>query len=103
MDRQGAINFYTSQKLQAVSFSADYIDWIDLTKKYENLIRVKEVQEVNAEFQETSPFFINSTLADSITNQNAREFGTGIFVFTGAKIDIRERIKDEIDEKKNYR
>ena len=99
----GAINFYTSQKLQAVSFSADYIDWIDLTKKYENLIRVKEVQEVNAEFQETSPFFINSTLADSITNQNAREFGTGIFVFTGAKIDIRERIKDEIDEKKNYR
>lgn len=99
----GAINFYTKQKLRAVSFNADYIDWFDLTKNYENLIRVKEAEEVNVELQETSQFFQSSTLADSITNQYAREFGTGIFIFTGAKIDIRQRIKDEIDEKKNYR
>lgn len=99
----GAINYYTSQKIQAVSFNADYIDWFDLNKKYENLIRVKEAEEINVELQETSPFFQNSTLADSITNQYAREFGTGIFLFTGAKIDIRQRIKDEIAEEKNYR
>jgi hypothetical protein len=99
----GAINFYTSQKLRAVSFNADYIDWFDLTKKYENLIRVKQAEEVIVELHETSPFFQNSTLADSIKNRYAREFGTGIFVFTGAKIDIRQRIKNEIDEKKNYR
>ena len=99
----GAINFYTRQKLRAVSFNADYIDWFNLTKKYENLIRVKEAGEVNVELQETSQFFQNSTLSGSITNQYAREFGTGIFIFTGAKIDIRQRIKDEIDEKKNYR
>ena len=99
----GAINFYTRQKLRAVSFNADYIDWFNLTKKYENLIRVKEAGEVNVELQETSQFFQNSTLSGSITNQYAREFGTGIFIFTGAKIDIRKRIKDEIDEKKNYR
>ena len=74
-----------------------------MTKKYENLIRVKEAEEVNVELHETSPFFQNSFLADSITNQYAREYGTRIFAFTGAKIDIRERIKDEIDEKKNYR
>ncbi|MBS1754404.1 MAG: glycosyltransferase family 39 protein [Ferruginibacter sp.] len=98
----GAINFYTRQNLKAVSFNADYIDWFDLTKKYENIIRVKEAKEVNAALQETSPFFQNSTLADSVTNRYAREFGTGIIVFTGAKIDIRQRIKDEIDEKKNY-
>jgi len=99
----GAINFYTNQKIRAVSFNADYIDWFDLNKKYENLIRVKGAEEVNVELQETSPFFQNSTLADSITNQYAREFGTGLFLFTGAKIDIRQRIKDEIAEKKNYR
>ena len=98
----GAINFYTRQNLKAVSFNADYIDWFDLTKKYENIIRVKEAKEVNAALQETSPFFQNSTLADSVTNRYAREFGTGIIVFTDAKIDIRQRIKDEIDEKKNY-
>ena len=98
----GAINFYTSQKIRAVSFNADYIDWFDLTKKYENLIRVKEAEEVNLELQETSSFFQNSTLADSISNQYAREYGTGIFLFTGAKIDIRQRIINEIEEK-NYR
>jgi len=99
----GAINYYTKQNLKAVTFSADYINWFDLSIKYENVIRVKEVENCNTELQETSPFFQNSTLADSITNQYAREFGTGIFVFTGAKIDIGQRIKDEIDEKKNYR
>jgi len=53
--------------------------------------------------QETSPFFQNSILADSITNRYAREYGSTIFAFTGAKIDIRERIRDEIEQKKNYR
>jgi hypothetical protein len=99
----GAINYFAKQKLKAVSFNADYINWFDLSKRYENLIRVKEAEEVNVELQETSQFFQNSTLAGSITNQYAREYGTAIFAFTGAKIDIRERIKDEIDEKKNYR
>jgi len=42
-------------------------------------------------------------IAGSITNKYAREFGTSIFAFTGAKIDINKRIKDEIDEIKNYR
>lgn len=100
----GAINYYTKQKLKAVSLSADYIDWFDLTKKYENLIRIKELgDDVNTELQETSPFFQNSILASSIVNKHAREFGTTIFVFTGAKIDIKERLENEILEKKNYR
>jgi len=99
----GAINYYTAQKIRAVSFHADYINWFDLTKNYENLIRVKGQADANTELQETSAFFQNSTIAGSITNPYAREFGTTIFSFTGAKIDIRQRIKNEIDEKKNYR
>lgn len=99
----GAINYYTRQNIRAVTFNADYIDWFDLKNKYENLIRVKEAEDVNEELQETSPFFENSTVAGSVTNKFAREFGTGIFVFTGAKIDIRKRIKEEIAEKKSYR
>jgi hypothetical protein len=98
----GAINFYTTQKLRAVSFNADYINWFDLSKRYVNLIRVIDAGVKNEELQETSPFFQKSILADSITNQYAREYGTGIFVFTDAKIDINERIKAEIDEEKNY-
>ncbi len=99
----GAINYYTKQKIRAVSFSADYINWFDLSKKYDNLIRVKNRGNANGELQETSPFFQNSTIADSITNGFAREFGTTIFSFSGAKIDIRGRIKSEIDKNKNYR
>ena len=98
----GAINYYTNQKLQAVSFNADYINWFDLSKRYENLIRVKDKSETKTELEQTSPFFRNSALADSIKNEYARESGTSIFVFTGAKVDIRHRIKDEIDKKKNY-
>lgn len=99
----GAINYYTKQKLNAVSFNADYINWFDLSREFVNLIRVKEAEEENVELQETSPFFQNSMIADSITNQYAREYGTRIFAFIGAKIDIRERIRDKIIEKKNYR
>ena len=94
----GAINYYSNQKLRAVSFSADYINWFDLSVKYENLIRVKEKSETNNELAETATFFQTAILADSLTNKYAREFGTMLFAFTGAKIDIRQRIKDEINE-----
>ncbi|MBP4139926.1 glycosyltransferase family 39 protein [Flavobacterium geliluteum] len=99
----GAINYYTKQNIKAVSFNADYIDWFDLTKNYENLIRIKEANETDAELKETSPFFETSLISGSIANKYSREFGTTIFAFTGAKIDIKKRIKDEIDKKKNYR
>jgi Dolichyl-phosphate-mannose-protein mannosyltransferase len=97
----GAINYYTQQKIKAVSYNADYIDWFDLTKNYENLIRIKESNESDAELKETSPFFKTSSIAGSITNKYSREFGTTIFVFIDSKIDINKRIKDEINEKKN--
>jgi hypothetical protein len=99
----GAINYYTKQNLKAVSFNADYIDWFDLTIKYKNLIRIKEANETDAELKETSPFFENSLIAGSVENKYSREFGTTIFTFIGSKIDIRKRIKDDIDKKKNYR
>jgi hypothetical protein len=98
----GAINFYSKLGLRAVSFNADYVNWFDLSQQYENLIRVKEHHEIDDELTTTSPFFEKSILADSITNKYAREFGTAIFAFTGAKIDIRQRLQDEIDEKKKH-
>ncbi|HLN94973.1 MAG TPA: glycosyltransferase family 39 protein [Flavobacterium sp.] len=94
----GAINYYTQQQAQAVSFNADYINWFDLSKRYDNVIRVKEAGNTATELQETGPFFEQAVLADSITNSYAREFGTSVFVFTGARIDVRKRIKEEIEE-----
>lgn len=90
----GAINYYTKKGIVANSFNADYINWFNLDKRYSNLIRVKD--EKDNELNKTAPYFHTSLEADSITNPYAREYGTTIFVFTGAKIDIRERITHEI-------
>lgn len=99
----GAINYYTKQNIKAVSFNADYIDWFDLTKKYETLIRIKQSGETENELKETSPLFETSLIAGSVTNKYSREWGTTIFVFSGTKTDINKRIKDEIDGLKNNR
>ena len=100
----GAINYYTNQKIRAVSFNADYINWFDLTKKYKNLIRVRtRVMTRIQNFRKRHHFFKIQYLRTPIENKYAREYGTTIFAFTGAKIDIRDRIKHEIEEKKNYR
>lgn len=96
----GAINYYSKKGVQAVSFNADYINWFDLNKKYDHLIRVKEFSKEEDELKETGPYFENSKAADSIVNRFAREKGTTIFSFEGAKIDIKKRIQNEIDEKK---
>jgi hypothetical protein len=100
----GAINYYKKNKnVTALSFNADYINWFQLDKKYVNLIRVKTFENEGDELNETSPYFDTSYDAGSVTNQFAREFGTTIFVFEGAKIDISQRLKKEIDDEKNYR
>jgi hypothetical protein len=96
----GAINYYAKNIMHtAVSFNADYINWIDLSKRYDNLIRVKENKGI--ELATSSPYFENAFIAGSVTNPLAREYGTTIFLFKNAKIDIRGRIKKEIEEKKN--
>ncbi|WP_257666731.1 glycosyltransferase family 39 protein [Parapedobacter tibetensis] len=95
----GAINHYTKKGIRAVSFNGDYINWFNLDQQYTNLIRVKNYSEKENELGETSPYFHSALAVDSITNQFAREYGTTIFSFVGAKVDINERLKDEIKER----
>ncbi len=99
----GAINYYTKQNIRAVSFNADYIDWFDLKTDYINVIRIKTFGDDAQEMAETAPFFRTAAQAGSIENLYAREYGTAIFVFSGAKIDINQRIKAEINEVKKAR
>ena len=99
----GAINYYTRNKnVVANSFNADYINWFKLDKKYTNLIRVKTSDGEGDELKETSPFFAKSSFAASVTNTYAREFGTNIYVFERSKVDINQRIEEEIEEVKSY-
>ncbi|MBV8251409.1 MAG: glycosyltransferase family 39 protein [Chitinophaga sp.] len=99
----GAINYYSKKGIKAVSFNADYINWFVLDERFTNLIRVKDYDEKGNELKETSPYFLTSIAADSITNRFAREYGTTIFVFTGARVDIIPKIKKEIAKMKSYR
>ncbi len=95
----GAINFYSKKGIKAVSFNADYVNWFDLSKKYKNLVRVKDRAE--GEMEETGPLFEHSRIVGYVTNPFAREKETAIFGFENAKIDIRKKIQPEIDEIKN--
>jgi len=99
----GAINYYTKQDIKAVSFNADYVNWFNLERQYVNIIRIKNYKEKDYELLETSPYFNTAVVADSITNPYSREYRTLIFAFIDAKVDVNERIKNEIAETKNYR
>lgn len=92
----GAINYYTTQGIRAVSFSADYVNWFDFDRQYSHLIRVKNYSERESELVETGLYFHSALMADSVTNRFAREYGTTIFAFRGAKIDMNKRLKEEI-------
>ena len=98
----GAINYYTKKGIKAVSFNADYLNWFDLNVTYKNLIRIKAYNKDNEELKETSPYFESAFIGGQVTNKYAREYGTTIFVFTKAEININERLEKEITAEKNY-
>ncbi len=96
----GAINYYSARGLQAVSFNGDYINWIDLSTPYRHLIRVKAKKGKEDEMEQTSPYFEQSVELGYVTHPYARESGTTVFSFRGATVDINERIRKEVAEKK---
>ncbi|KUJ62180.1 glycosyl transferase [Flavobacteriaceae bacterium CRH] len=98
----GAINYYTKKGIKAVSFNADYVNWFNLNIQYKNLIRIKTFEKNSNEFKETSPYFKTSSIVGEINNKYAREYKTTIFVFTEAKVNINQRIEQEIKEEKDY-
>lgn len=99
----GAINYYVKNKnIRAVSFNADYINWFNLEKKTDNLIRIKEAESSQDEFEKTSPFFDKSFIGGRITNSLAREYQTTIFVFINSRIDVNQRVRLEIEKVKTY-
>ena len=95
----GAINFYSHEGVKAVSFNADYMNWIDLDRRYNNLIRVKTYKK-QVEEDEEAAYFKSSAIAGSIKNPYAREHKTRIVIYKDAKIDISKKIRMEILEEK---
>ncbi|RKE57395.1 ArnT family glycosyltransferase [Sphingobacterium detergens] len=94
----GAINYYSKLGIRAVTFNADYINWFDFSHEFRNLIRIKNSWENQSEMNETAPYFVQSIRSDSITNKYAREYGAVIFTFINAKININQRVKNEVEQ-----
>lgn len=100
----GAINYYTqNKKIIALSFNADYVNWLRYDKKITDVILVKEGYDEDKYRKEEIPLFDTVYLADKRINQYAREDTIFIYVLRGAKVDINKRIAEEAESNKNYR
>ncbi len=99
----GAINFYKQLIYpDAVSMNADYIYWFPLDKmEVKNVILVKDIWDHDKNREEEKPFFDSVTQIGEIKNNNAREYGTAVYLLSGAKQPINGIIQQEILQKMN--
>jgi len=90
----GAINYYTQVKgLKADSFTADYIDWIDLNREITTVIRIKELKNIN--FTKDLSLFNEVVHVGKIENKFARENGTQLILLTEPKLDLAKLLRRE--------
>lgn len=95
----GAINFYSKTKgVRAVTMNADYVNWFDLSREIKNVILVRDASD-GISVREIS-LFEQSEEIGTITDPNAREYGTIIQLLLGAKTDINAILAREIEEKR---
>ncbi|HMJ46656.1 MAG TPA: glycosyltransferase family 39 protein [Ferruginibacter sp.] len=98
----GAINYYSEFKnIHAVSYNADYINWIELDKKITNVILVKDVYDDDSTRLKEQPLFDTILLTGEIENPYSREKGTKIFLLKKAKTDINRIIANDIKERRS--
>jgi hypothetical protein len=98
----GAVNYYTINKLQAVSFNADYLDWFPVGRPIKHVVRIMEIEEDDDDPERTQERSLCDTLmlAGEIRNPYAREKGTKIWVMKNVKGDVWPIILSEIEEHK---
>jgi hypothetical protein len=98
----GAINYYSSNNLQAVAFNADYLNWFPYGKPIRHVIRVMEVDEDDDDPGRNQERSLCDTLilAGVVNNALARERGTRIYVMKQVNRDVWPLIMQEIEENK---
>jgi hypothetical protein len=101
----GAINYYSKQRYtQAVSMSADYINWYPLDKmEIKNVILVKESTGLDKNREKEMPYFDEINVTGEIKNKYAREYGTKVYLMKSPNISINQVLKQEIEDRKNSR
>lgn len=85
----GAVNFFTKvYGLQATSFNADYINWMNLDHTITTIISVKETADPAELLVNEKKLFSSIRLIGKIENKYAREFGTGIYILSMPKLPV---------------
>jgi hypothetical protein len=100
----GAINYYTKNKnISAHTYNADYINWFTFDKNIEDMVLVKEDYfDRDRDRQRERQIFETVYLAGQRINQYAREDTISIYVLKGAKVDVNEVLKAEIEARKYW-
>lgn len=92
----GALNYYNRGRMkEAYSFNTDYIYWLPEIKYIRNVILVGEMTE-----DTTAEMFDSYQTIGFVENEFAREKGTGIFLFTGARPVFTEFFYNEAERRK---
>lgn len=92
----GALNYYNRGLMkEAFSFNTDYIYWMPHIKHIKNVLLVGEMPE-----GDVSRMFRGVAIADSVTNEYARERGTRIFLFTDADSSFTSFFYNELERRK---
>ncbi|SFC38391.1 Dolichyl-phosphate-mannose-protein mannosyltransferase [Flexibacter flexilis DSM 6793] len=96
----GAINYYSRHAghIGAVSFSADYLNWFDLSRPVKHIVMVKDLGDTDTTRSDERPLFQEIKYYGKIENPFAREQGTRIYILKNARTDINAILKKEIAE-----
>lgn len=98
----GAINYYSRfRNINAVSFNADYINWMPLDKKIVNVILIKYHNDKDTGRTREKAFFENVSLKARLENEDAIERGAGIYLLQHATVSVNDILQQEIVERKN--
>ena len=101
-EQAGAINYYTkNKKVTAHSYHTDYINWIPLDQKITDAILVKAHSfDRDRNRLKEAPLFDTVYLATQRVNRYAKEDTISVYVLKGAKVDVNEIIRGDIDVRK---
>ena len=101
----GAVNYYGTTGLRAVSFNADYIYWFPAGKPLKHVVRIFSESNFLKDpvLKEERGFCDTMILIGEVTRAYAREKGTKVFVKKNLKGDVRPVIEKEIGEKTGSR
>jgi hypothetical protein len=97
----GAINYYSRNKhINAVSYNADYINWIKLDRPITTVIRIYDAGEAEDDLPKLQQVFEVVQIAARIENTSAREYGTTVLLLAKPRASVNEVIAKDVREKK---